>query len=244
MDPDWSGEPSPIDHEETFVVEGRWCVELLAKSKHETISVVVQDGRQDEVASWYDTDVPIYVVSAATIRELVGFDFHRGILACGRRPAFAPIDQLNLQSGVTLCVLGVSQQDNLGSMIRTAMALGIDRLIVGPKTADPLSRRAIRVSMGTVFGQTIYQLVDPPRELHSLASVRTVVTTLAKDATPLNDFVIDDRPMVLVVGSEPDGVDDAVQVAATDRVTIPMKLGTDSLNVAVAAGIFMHALHK
>jgi tRNA G18 (ribose-2'-O)-methylase SpoU len=248
IDPAWAGDDAAAsyDIDDTFVVEGRWCVQQLAQSAHATTCVVVQDGRQDEVTSWFGDQVPIYVVSAARIRELVGFDFHRGMLACGKRPTFRGagelVNDLIADGGVALCVLGVSQQDNLGSMIRTAMAMGIDRLAIGPKTADPLSRRAIRVSMGTVFGQTIYRLDDPPRDLAAMTSVRTVVTTLSPDATPLGDFVVDDRPIVLVVGSEPDGVAGDVEAAATDRVTIPMKLGTDSLNVSVAAGIFMYAL--
>lgn len=261
IDPAWSGDDAAVsyDVDDTFVVEGRWCVQQLARSSHAVVGMVVQDGREHEAASWVGADVPVYVLSAAAIRKLVGFDFHRGVIACGRRPTFLSVAELvafrsaNVarsehifaeRKATILCVLGVSQQDNLGSMIRTAMALGVDRLIVGPKTADPYSRRAIRVSMAAVFGMTVYQLNDPAVELASLAGVRTVVTTLDSGATPLDEFVIDDRPMVLVVGSEPDGVDAGVQVAATDRVTIPMRGGIDSMNVAVAAGVFLYALTR
>lgn len=254
---DLQNEPTADQHG-TFVVEGRWCVELLATCGQAVASVVVQAGRETEVAAWFDESVPVFVLSAAHIRRLVGYDFHRGILAVGVRPPRRTMDDLlgdwsgvgleyesnRASSNVALAVLGVSGRDNLGSMIRSATALGIDRLLIGPKTADPFSRRSVRVSMGTIFSQHVYQLADPQREFASLSDVgvRTIVTTLSHDATPLGELAMDDRPTILVVGSEPDGVDRGVESIASDRVTIPMQLDTDSLNVAVAAAIFMYEL--
>ncbi|QDT06421.1 23S rRNA (guanosine-2'-O-)-methyltransferase RlmB [Rubripirellula lacrimiformis] len=241
---DRSGKPGA----DSFIVEGRWCVAELANSPLTTLSVVVQDGRQAEVASWYGDEVPIYVVSAQQIRELVGYDFHRGMLAEGRRPPQHSLSELDFDGPgpqVALAVFGVSQRDNLGSMIRTASALGIRRLVIDRRTADPFSRRAVRVSMGTVFKQAVFQADDPVGDLVQLAdqqNVRVVATTLGEDAIPLEQFQWDGRPILLVVGSEPDGVGRQVELAATDRVTIPMQLGTDSLNVSVAAAIFMYQL--
>ena len=242
------GEAGDAAERPTFIVEGRWCVQSLAASGLPTESVVVQAGREQEVSAWFPDSVPIYVLSAAQIRTLVGFDFHRGILACGRRPPQRPIEELKFapqDCPIALAVLGVSQRDNLGSMVRTATSLGIDRLILGPRTADLFSRRAIRVSMGAALSQAVYHLNDSQRELAAVAKaggLRTVVTSLSPDATPLHDFVVDERPIILVVGSEPDGVDTDVQSIATDRVQIPMRLGMDSLNVSVAAAIFMYDL--
>jgi tRNA G18 (ribose-2'-O)-methylase SpoU len=98
--------------------------------------------------------------------------------------------------------------------------------------------------MAAVLHQTLYSLDDPADQLKSLVDeqgYRTVVTTLGH-AVPLNQFAPDDRPMILVVGNEAEGVSAEVERAATDRVTIPMKLGTDSLNVAVATAIFLYQL--
>jgi tRNA G18 (ribose-2'-O)-methylase SpoU len=142
-------------------------------------------------------------------------------------------------------MLGINQRENLGSMMRTAAALGIENLLIGPRTADPFSRRTIRVSMATVLKQQLYELDQPADQLARLQrtrDVRTIITTLDAGATPLDKFEPDDRKMVLVVGNEAEGVDHATQAIATDRVTIPMQLGTDSLNVAVAAAIIMYQL--
>ncbi len=241
---------SRVGSDSSFIVEGRLCVMELAKSKLVTRSVLVEDGRQDEASSWYASDVSIYVVSAQHIRELVGFDFHRGILACGERPVDLRLDALTFddsKTAIALAVFGVSLHDNLGSMIRTATGLGINRLIIGPRTVDPFSRRVVRVSMGSVFAQSIYRVDDPGVELSRIAqskNVRVVATTLSENATPLDCFRRDDRPILLVFGSEPDGVGHEVEVASTDRLTIPMRFGRDSLNVSIAAAIFMYELSR
>jgi tRNA G18 (ribose-2'-O)-methylase SpoU len=191
---------------------------------------------------------PIFSLPAETVRSLVGYNFHRGILGCGRRPTLGSAESLQLAASpprVALAAIGVNQRENLGSMLRTAAALGIQKVLIGPQTADPFSRRTVRVSMATVLKQQLYALTDPEadlRRLQTAAQVRTVVTTLSPDATPLDQFVPDSRPCILVMGSEAEGIDPAIEQIATDRVTIPMQLGTDSLNVSVAAAIFMYEL--
>ena len=232
---------------DSFVVEGRWCVQRLIESSAALVSVVVEHGKEAEIARWLPESTPLYSLPPELLRQLVGFDFHRGMLACGRRPRMQAIDELEFKpngSPLALAVLGVDQQENLGSMIRTAAAMGIEHVLVGPKTADPFSRRAIRVSMATVLTRSVYELDQPEaqlRELQETKNVRSIVATLDRDATPLNRFVADDRCGILIVGNEAKGVDRAIQEIATDRVTIPM-LGTDSLNVSIAAAIFMYQL--
>ena len=145
----------------------------------------------------------------------------------------------------SLAAVGVNQRENLGSMLRTAAALGIEQVLIGPRTADPYSRRTVRVSMASVLKLKLYSLEQPVAELQRLqdtGGVRTVVTTLSPDATALDQFVADDRACILVMGNEADGIDPEIEEIATDRVTIPMRLGTDSLNVSVAAAIFIYEL--
>ena len=99
--------------------------------------------------------------------------------------------------------------------------------------------------MGAVLRQKLYEMRDPAAEVRQLSQsqqIRTIVTSLASDAVPLNQLELDERPCLLVMGSEARGVEPAVAAAATDRVTIPMQLGTDSLNVSIAAAIFMYEL--
>ncbi|WP_186775317.1 TrmH family RNA methyltransferase [Rubripirellula tenax] len=234
----------------TFVVEGGFCVSKLAQSRLSIRSVVVQQGRHEDVLCQLPDDVSVFEVSASDIRELVGYDFHRGILAEGVRPPAALLKDVSFDAAdppLALAVFGVSLTENLGSMIRSATALGVHRLVIGPRTADPFSRRSIRVSMGTVFEQSVFYVNDTFAELTALATdhnIRVVATTLGPGAIALDQFRRDDRPILLVMGSEPDGVGRDVEAAATDRITIPMKLNTDSLNVSVAAAVFMYGLTK
>jgi tRNA G18 (ribose-2'-O)-methylase SpoU len=231
----------------SFIAEGRWCVQRLLESNHAILSVLAERGKETELSSLLADETPLYSLPSDQIRQLVGFDFHRGVLACGRRPTVKDVNELRFRAGappVALAALGGSEHENLGSMIRTATALGIEHLLVGPKTVDPFHRRSIRVSMATVFKQNLYRIDQPDRQLGELersGNVRTIVTTLDRDATPLEALQVDHRESLLIVGNEAAGVDRQIQDLATDRVTIPM-LGTDSLNVSVAAAICMYHL--
>ena len=239
---------NPAADSDWFVVEGRMCVQRLIASPLEVMSILVEHGNEQEVAGWADGETPVFSLPREQVRALVGYKFHRGVLACGRRPDWRSIHELTLnrlQQPVALAAVGVNQRENLGSMLRTAAALGIENVLIGPNTADPFARRSVRVSMGAVLKQRLYRLDQPLAQLRSLGQsgrVRTVVTTLSGDAEPLERFVADDRACVLVLGSEAEGIDPEIEAIATDRVTIPMQLGTDSLNVSVAAAIFMYEL--
>ena len=238
-----------------FIVEGKYCVKRLAQSDYGVHSVVVQEGRQDEISQWfshssYYADTHFYVLSAAEIRKLVGFDFHRGVIACGISEPAKPVSdllQMTPTPPIVLATLGVSDQENLGSIIRTATAMGVHHLIHDQVSINPLARRVIRTSMATVFSQTLYSTDSAKRDLESLtcqAGFRTIATTLSKDATPIDQFQRDDRPMILMLGNESTGLSHDLQSMATDRVTIPMTMATDSLNVSIAAAIFLYELTR
>ena len=232
--------------ESTFIAEGRLIVRRLIASRYEVASILVQQGNEVEFAAMVPDQVPIYSLSASAIRELLGFDFHRGVMACGvRQPAISMNDFIVDAAGeISLAAMGISEAENLGSMLRSAAAFGVDQILLGPRTMDPFARRTIRVSMATALKHRFYALNDPATQLAELArsGTRTIATTLDCDAMPLNRFQRDHRPMVLMLGNEAVGLDPAVQAAATDRVRIPMQLGTDSLNVSVAAAVFLYGL--
>jgi tRNA G18 (ribose-2'-O)-methylase SpoU len=242
----WDCNPRPDSA--WFIVEGRLCVQRLIESPLQVISVLVEQGKEQEVSAWLRDETPIYVLPSGRVRQLVGYDFHRGVLACGRRPTLLTGDALSFAGSTTplaLAAIGVNQRENLGSILRTSAALGIDRILIGGETADPYSRRTVRVSMAAVLKQTLHRLESPASDLQRLQQthgLRTFVTTLSSDATPLDQVVMDQRPGILVMGSEADGIDPGIEAIATDRVTIPMQLGTDSLNVSVAAAIFLYEL--
>ncbi|MEO8271539.1 MAG: RNA methyltransferase, partial [Aureliella sp.] len=141
-----------------------------------------------------------------------------------------------------VCAVGVQDPENLGGILRSCAGLGIKRVIVGPGTADPLSRRVLRVSMGTALHLQLFRsraLADDLRWLHDSRGITSVATTLANDAEPIEKSQRH-GPTVILIGNERNGLPKEILALADRRVKIDMELGTDSLNVCVAAGIIMH----
>lgn len=238
-----------------FVAEGRLVVDELIASRYRLASLLLDEALVEEFAPKVPEGVPVYAVSKLRIREIVGFDFHRGVLACGIREPLAsfasfltePEDSPSASPRVSLAPIGVSEATNLGVILRTATGFGIDRVLLGPATCDPFSRRVIRTSMAAAFKLRFYRLDAPSTQLRELSArdhIRTVATTLRDGATPIERFATDDREAVLLLGSEAKGLSRDIEDAATDRVTIPMRLGVDSLNVNVAAAIFLYELTR
>lgn len=237
---------------ELFIAEGKLVVQRLLASRYETVSILAEPKRVDWVASLVKPETPILVVSAELIQEVAGFNFHRGLLACGRRITFEPSQQL-LQATdptqIALAAVAVNDLENLGSLIRTAAAFGIDRLILNRQSVDPLCRRVLRVSMGAALKMRFYDWESPEQWLQQnerQAVWFTIATTLSDDSIPMGqvtghpDFA--SRPKLIVMGNEGDGLPASIQTACTVRAQIPMALGIDSLNVSVAGAIAIYEL--
>jgi tRNA G18 (ribose-2'-O)-methylase SpoU len=161
------------------------------------------------------------------------------------RPAPAPVE--SLLPAQTLVVLPeVRNVENLGLIIRTAHGLGVDGLLLSGKGCDPYARRVIRVSVGSVFGLPIARSADLGADLCRLKDEHgfTLIAAVADaDATPIHTFRrTGDQGVAVVFGNEPDGLSDVWAGLCNARVTIPMKPGVDSLNLAVAAGIILHRI--
>lgn len=233
-----------------FIAEGRLVVERLMASDYACESVLIEDGRHIRFVESLAPEIDVLLLDPATIQQLVGFDFHRGVLACGRRRSPQPITALPPPApddAPLLVACGVTDAENLGSLIRSAVALGVERLVITPDTTDPFSRRVLRVSMAAALGLDIYTSSQPDADLAALAQrhgYRTVATALTADALPLDAFVHDGRPLAVVVGNEASGLSPAVLCSVTDCVTIPMQGGIDSLNVGVAGAIVLYALTR
>jgi tRNA G18 (ribose-2'-O)-methylase SpoU len=179
------------------------------------------------------------------MERVMGFKFHSGVVACGRRKPRATIDEVvpRDRERLTLVVCpDLSNVENVGSMIRLCAGFGVDALILGEHSHDPFWRQSVRVSMGTIFTLPIVHSDDLLRDLRRLRGewdVEIAATVLDENAEALEHARRPAR-FGLMFGNEAQGLD-AAHVAACDRrVTIPMKLGTDSLNVAIAAGIFLY----
>ncbi len=184
-------------------------------------------------------DAPVYQASADVMTRTVGFHLNRGVLAAAdRAPERTPAELLAGARRV-LALEGVNDHENLGALFRNAAALGVDAVLLGPRCADPLYRRSVRVSMGHVLR---VPFARGPLSALPAAGLPVLALTPQPPSVPLST-VDRDRPRVaLLVGAEGPGLTAAALALADTRVRIPMAPGVDSLNVATAAAIALHHL--
>jgi tRNA G18 (ribose-2'-O)-methylase SpoU len=185
-------------------------------------------------------DVPVYVAQEPVLEAITGFHVHRGALAAMHRPTLPAVADVLAGAQRVAVLEDVVDHTNVGAAFRSAAALGVDAVLVTPRCADPLYRRSVRVSMGTVF-QVPWTRIDPwPAGVDELRAAGFVVAALAlaDDAVSLDALVADPpERLALVLGAEGDGLKHATVAAADVVVRIPMAGGVDSLNVAAAAAV-------
>jgi tRNA G18 (ribose-2'-O)-methylase SpoU len=228
-----------------FIAEGELVVRRLLASRYEVESVLLARRRVEEIAPMVPPAVPVLIVPDSIVHEIIGFKFHSGVIACGRRGPAGAIDSAVPRDRAMLTLVvcpDIANAQNMGSMIRIAAAFGADAMILGERSCDPFWRQSIRVSMGTIFSLPLVQSDNLLRDLRRLqveSGVELAATVLEGDAQPLAGAT---RPpkLALLFGNEAQGLDPTLVAACDRKITIPMKLGTDSLNVAVAAGIILH----
>ena len=199
----------------------------------------------DLVAQAEQAGIPVYVGEHDVIEALTGFHLHRGALAAMHRPALPALDELLRDARRVMVLEDIVDHTNVGAVFRSAAALGVDAVLVTPRCADPLYRRSIRVSMGTVF-QVPWTRVDPwPGGIERLRTLGFTVATLAlaEDAVSLDELAAQPpERLALVLGTEGDGLSHHTLRSADLTVTIPMAGGVDSLNVAAAGAVAAWAL--
>ncbi len=199
----------------------------------------------DLVAAMAAADVPVYVADHRVIESLTGFHLHRGAIASMHRPAPASPDDVLAGARRVIVLEDIVDHTNVGAVFRSVAALGMDAVLVTPRCADPLYRRSVRVSMGTVF-QVPWTRTGPwPAAIADLQAVGFVVAALDLDSDSITlDELAADPPdrLALVLGAEGDGLSRRTAEAADLRVRIPMSGGVDSLNVAAAGAVAAWAL--
>ena len=185
-------------------------------------------------------DVPAFVAPERTLEAITGFHVHRGALAAIHRPAPRTLSEVLATARRIAILEDMVDHTNLGAVFRSAAALGVDAVLLSPRSADPLYRRAVRVSMGSVFQVPWVRLDSWPEDLDV---VRSAGFTLAALALTPGAVALDDFPahrhehLALLLGTEGDGLSDAALGAADVVLTVPMSAGVDSLNVAAAAAV-------
>lgn len=185
-------------------------------------------------------DAPVYVVADEVAERVTGYAVHRGMLAAMNRPAMRSVSEVLAGARRALVLEDVVDHTNVGAAFRSAAAIGVDAVLVTPRCADPLYRRSVRVSMGTVF-QVPWTRIDPwPGGIVKLKEVGFTVATLALSDNAITlDELAGDPPerLAWVLGTEGDGLSRGAISAADVVVRIPMARGVDSLNVAAAAAV-------
>ncbi|SNC59708.1 tRNA G18 (ribose-2'-O)-methylase SpoU [Kytococcus aerolatus] len=188
---------------------------------------------------------PVYVAEPQVAESMTGFHLHRGALAAMHRPELPEVTELVRDAQRVVVVEDVVDHTNVGAIFRSAAALGADAVLVTPRCADPLYRRSVRVSMGTVF-QVPWTRIDPwPAGVATLQGAGFTVAALAltDDAISLRELQADPpERLAIVLGTEGDGLARSTVDAADLAVQIPMSGGVDSLNVAAASAVAMYAI--
>jgi tRNA G18 (ribose-2'-O)-methylase SpoU len=223
-----------------FLAEGEKVVRRAAAGGFTARSFLLAprwvDGLSDVLG---DAKAPCYVLSEELIEEVTGFHVHRGALASMERRPLRPVAEI-LEGARSILVLeDLMDHANVGSIFRNGAALGFDAILLAPRCADPLYRRAIKVSMGTVFAVPWTRIDDWYDALPALsrAGFTTVALTLAEDSVPIEEAVAGLDRVALVLGSEGHGLSPRWEKAADRRAIIPMSAGVDSLNVAAATAV-------
>ena len=228
-----------------FVVEGEKLVLRLLESRFPPVSLLVTDRYAGIPGLPLPDDLPIYVLPHGLIDRLVGFPFHRGVLACGLRRPWPPIQELLAsENGSIFLVIcpKLSDPENLGAIARIGDVFGIDAIVTGPQCPDPFSRRVLRVSMGSILRVPVVvseRLSDDVDGLIKHFDLRLLAAVPDPSAIS-HDQVARPARLGLVLGDEDRGIEPEWLERSHQRIWIPMRPGADSLNVAVAAGILIH----
>ena len=223
-----------------YIAESASVIERALAAGHVPISILMEDKWLERMAPILSAiaDLPVYVGDKNVLEEITGFHVHRGALALMRRPSLPSVADVIAGASRLIVLEDIVDHTNVGAIIRSAAGLGFDGVLVSPRCADPLYRRSVRVSMGTVFDIPWTRLNSWPGDLQLLrdADFVAVAMTPAEEAIDLDAFEPPGK-VALVLGTEGDGLSTRAIDHADAKVRIPMRRGVDSLNVAAAAAV-------
>ena len=238
-----------------FIAESPTVIEVALNSGCEPVSVLTDsrliNGAVEKIIERCPY-VPIFSAERDLLREMTGFELTRGALAAMRRPQPKSAEEL-LKGAKRVAILeAVTDSTNIGALFRSAAALGIDAVLVTPTCCDPLCRRAVRVSMGTVFQIPWARIGDTPSdwparglELLSSLGFKTAAMALSDDSVSIDDErLCSEDKLALVLGTEGDGLSKRTIASCDYTVKIPMSHGVDSLNVAAAGAVAFWQLSR
>lgn len=228
-----------------FIAEGEFVVRRLLASDFPVRSVLLAERHVERIAPLVPAAVPVYAAPAPLVSRIVGFRFHSGVIACGCRKPPLSLDETaaTWSDPVTVVVLPeVISTANLGALLRISAAFGASAVVLGERCCDPFYRQSIRVSMGAVFRLKLVQSADLAADLRRLREawgVELAAAVLDEGAEVLSRAARGGR-LGLLFGNEACGLGSEHAAVCDRRITIPMGLGVDSLNVAAAAAVFLY----
>lgn len=188
----------------------------------------------DIIDAW--PDIPVYTASRETLAGLTGYTLTRGVLCAMRRPSPPSVADVVFGARRVVVIDSVVDTTNIGAIFRSAAALGIDAVLLTPTSCDPLNRRSIRVSMGSVF-LVPWTWIDNPASLRE-SGFKTAAMALTDNSVPIDDPRLCAEPrLAIIMGTEGEGLAPEVIAGADYVARIPMAHGVDSLNVAAAAAV-------
>ena len=249
-----------------FIAESPKVIDRALAAGREPISLLVEEPWIEGMSQTFDvvdkrwgTDIPVYVASPEQLRQLTGYRLHRGALSAMRRWPLPSVEETCRDARRVAVMENIVDHTNVGALMRSAAALDVDAVLVTPSCADPLYRRAVRVSMGTVF-QIPWTRIGgddkhfwPRRGLEELRSLgfTTVAMALSDDSISLDELTrrLNNSPesadhidkLALIFGTEGDGLSRHTIAGADLTVKIPMSHGVDSLNVAASSAVAFYA---
>ncbi len=230
-----------------FIAESGKVINTALDAGYEPFALLTEEKHLDGIAAQVVErvgDIPVYVGSRELLRNLTGFPLTRCILCAMLRPKFPSVEEVLKDASRVAVIDSVTNTTNIGAIFRSAVALGVDAVLLTRTTCDPLNRRAVRVSMGTVFMAPWTWLDSPISSLHEYG-FKTVAMALTDQSVSLDNPVLKtiDR-LALIMGTEGDGLPPETISEADYVVRIPMMHNVDSLNVAAAAAVAFWELCK
>ena len=224
-----------------FICESPKVIRVALNAGWEPVSLLCErkhiEGDAKDIVERLASRVPIYTGSRELLAQLTGYTLTRGVLCAMRRKKFPTLDELLHNARRVVIIDAVTDTTNIGAIFRSAAALGIDAVLLTRDTCDPLNRRAVRVSMGSVFLVPWTWLDVPIQKLHDY-DFRTAAMALTDKSIALDDPQLKaEQRLAIIMGTEGDGLPQQVISEADYTVRIPMAHGVDSLNVAAAAAV-------
>ena len=229
-----------------FICESVRVIERAIAAGYEPISFFVEEGMEQEVMYLCEgKDTPVYVAPYAVMKEITGYSLTGGVLCAMQRKPLITAEAFVRMHRFIVLLDDIENPTNVGAIFRSAVALGADGVLLTRGSADPLYRRATRVSMGTVFQTDWTYAGDDVIPLLKQSGFETFALALDENAEPLDTCRRRKDQVAVVLGNEDHGIKKSLLLACDRIVMIPMKQGVDSLNVAAASAVaFWELFHK